>query len=272
MTATATTEHSPSGPPVRRPPACGPFGLAVLDEGTGRWKRSLTPEGWAALDEWMREVPDGRDPKAGRDLVGLLSHCYPTTRRAAEAAGMTGQDVYQWCYVGCVRAMQTFDPARDFVFSSYAVHWMRHAVGRATDRMSPHRRHGKRVISLSAPASTSTRDGDYDLLSTLGGERAADSDANDLAKVIRQAVQKAIPDPRYREILAARYGLDGNGEKSLTEVGQLFGLSRERIRQLMVAAEERLRRFLWPMAEELGGAFRGMDPPPERSARGGRHR
>lgn len=46
---------------------------------------------------------------------------------------------------------------------------------------------------------------------------------------------------REREILKMRFGMDGEDEHTLTDVGDRFGLSRERIRQLQVQALRKLR-------------------------------
>jgi RNA polymerase primary sigma factor len=46
---------------------------------------------------------------------------------------------------------------------------------------------------------------------------------------------------REREILRMRFGMDGEEEHTLTDVGDKFGLSRERIRQLQVQALKKLR-------------------------------
>lgn len=46
---------------------------------------------------------------------------------------------------------------------------------------------------------------------------------------------------REREILKMRFGFDGEEEHTLTDVGDKFGLSRERIRQLQVQALRKLR-------------------------------
>ncbi len=46
---------------------------------------------------------------------------------------------------------------------------------------------------------------------------------------------------REREILRMRFGMDGEEEHTLTDVGDKFGLSRERIRQLQVQALRKLR-------------------------------
>ena len=51
-----------------------------------------------------------------------------------------------------------------------------------------------------------------------------------------------ILDPRETTILRYRFGLDGGGEKTLEEVGQKFGVTRERIRQIQNVALGKLRK------------------------------
>lgn len=57
---------------------------------------------------------------------------------------------------------------------------------------------------------------------------------------IREAV-KTLP-ARERKILALRYGLDNGHPRTLEDIGQEFGISRERVRQLQNSAFARLRR------------------------------
>ncbi len=52
----------------------------------------------------------------------------------------------------------------------------------------------------------------------------------------------ATLDPREGEILRYRFGLDGDPEKTLEEVGQKFKVTRERIRQIQNVALAKLRR------------------------------
>jgi RNA polymerase primary sigma factor len=49
-------------------------------------------------------------------------------------------------------------------------------------------------------------------------------------------------EPREAEILRHRFGLEGDAEKTLDEVGQRFGLTRERIRQIQELALKKLRK------------------------------
>jgi RNA polymerase primary sigma factor len=51
-----------------------------------------------------------------------------------------------------------------------------------------------------------------------------------------------ILDPREMTILRYRFGLDGGGEKTLEEVGEKFGVTRERIRQIQNVALRKLRK------------------------------
>jgi RNA polymerase primary sigma factor len=57
-------------------------------------------------------------------------------------------------------------------------------------------------------------------------------------------------DPREATILRYRFGLDGGTEKTLEEVGQKFGVTRERVRQIQNIALAKLRR----MVEKLEAA------------------
>ncbi len=60
-----------------------------------------------------------------------------------------------------------------------------------------------------------------------------------LEATLRAALEELTD--REREILRMRFGMDGEEEHTLTDVGDKFGLSRERIRQLQVQALKKLR-------------------------------
>jgi RNA polymerase primary sigma factor len=67
-----------------------------------------------------------------------------------------------------------------------------------------------------------------------------------VAGMVRQLV--GTLNARELEILSRRFGLDGEPEKSLEEVGQILGLTRERIRQIQNVALIKLRKDV----EKLG--------------------
>jgi len=98
-----------------------------------------------------------------------------------------------------------------------------------------------RPASLDAPLGDddSSRVGDV-----IADERAStpyeDLEGKTNADLVREVI--AILDPREMTILRYRFGLDGGGEKTLEEVGEKFGVTRERIRQIQNVALRKLRR------------------------------
>jgi RNA polymerase primary sigma factor len=57
---------------------------------------------------------------------------------------------------------------------------------------------------------------------------------------------------REKKIIAERFGFGGRERKTLQQVGDTLGVSRERIRQLENAAIEKLRRALSLKEEPIG--------------------
>jgi RNA polymerase primary sigma factor len=76
-----------------------------------------------------------------------------------------------------------------------------------------------------------------------------------------------VLDERERKIIDARFGLAGQKARTLEEVGQEFGVTRERIRQLQNIALRKLRRSLQKKEEPIPKALRNANFNKKRSSK-----
>jgi RNA polymerase primary sigma factor len=101
---------------------------------------------------------------------------------------------------------------------------------------------GQEILSLDMPVGEARDDALGDLIpdrETAPVEGIIDR------RALREEVQDAVGmhlEPRDRELLRMRYGLDGGHDRTLEEVAHVYGITRERIRQLEKRALQRLRR------------------------------
>ena len=68
-------------------------------------------------------------------------------------------------------------------------------------------------------------------------------DDNDFAEFLREQLDEVLDtlNNREKQVLRYRYGLDDGAPKTLEEVGKIFKVTRERIRQIEVKALRKLR-------------------------------
>lgn len=100
------------------------------------------------------------------------------------------------------------------------------------------------AVSLDAPVGSDDEGpGTATLLDAIAGERASPFEET-LSKERRAAIVAMLArvPSRERLILVRRYGLEGDVPRSLAEIGEELGITRERVRQLEQGALERLRR------------------------------
>ena len=63
---------------------------------------------------------------------------------------------------------------------------------------------------------------------------------NDVQKKIAEAMNKRLS-PKQKEILSLKYGFNGHVEHTLDEIGKIYGVSKERIRQIIAKSERMLK-------------------------------
>jgi RNA polymerase sigma factor (sigma-70 family) len=113
-------------------------------------------------------------------------------------------------------------------------------VERATARVMHARRAVRQPISLAAPIGDDQEGQLSDLIEDLEAMSPPDEATQTL---LREQVRSVLGSLSSREsrIIALRFGLDDGRQRTLEEVGQEFGVTRERIRQIEAKALRKLR-------------------------------
>ena len=129
-----------------------------------------------------------------------------------------------------IRAVEKFDYFRGFKFSTYAT-W---AIIKNFARSIPEDKHRRERFVTGHEdlfdAAPDNRTDEHELLATQ--ERA------------KHGVNRMLEylEPREREIIRMRAGMDENGKNiTLEEIGRKFGITKERVRQLNARAMSKLR-------------------------------
>lgn len=116
-------------------------------------------------------------------------------------------------------------------------------LGISTARVSQLRTAAIRPASLDAPIG----DDDSNNFAEVVQDENADSPYEQLeGKTVTKMLQEMVKtlDVREATILRYRFGLDGGSERTLEEVGEKFGVTRERVRQIQNIALAKLRKMI----------------------------
>lgn len=188
------------------------------------------------------------------------------------------EDVLQDYLHAYYSAAQRYEPDKGFRFSTYAENWVRvarqrrvrvpdivdlpvHArtllgqsfevsrrlgtednaaiakeLGVSTKKLAAIRTASNQAVRLDAPIGED--DGSARAIDFLAAEQGDDEERVDAKRAVVGLLD--LLDARERTIIEARYGLGGK-EETFQSLGEQFGLSRERIRQIELKALEKLR-------------------------------
>lgn len=132
---------------------------------------------------------------------------------------------------GLMYAIRRFTSERGAQLSSYAYPCIRGMILRANRKF---------------PNDVSLHDsvGEDGMLIDFIDSNTQTSNENTESSELKEGLQKLVGSlgEREKEIIIARFGLNGEAPKTLEEVGQIFKLTRERIRQIQSGALQKLRK------------------------------
>jgi RNA polymerase primary sigma factor len=310
------------GPPPARPETGGPssdlfrqylreIGRIPLLTAAEEVELARRVEAGLFAEEKLSSTPD-LDSRLAHDLDRLVVLGRMAKRRLIEAnlrlvvsvakryvgRGLTMLDLVQEGNLGLIRAVEKFDYARGYKFSTYATWWIRQAMSRALadqartirvpvhvvelinrvvrvqrrmlqergceptpaevaahldllpERVSEVLRLAQEPVSLHAPVGEEDDVALGDLIEDGDAASPVESAAFLLLREHLEAVLSTLGE-RERKVVQLRYGLVDGRPRTLEEIGRIFGVTRERIRQIESKTLNKLRDHAF--ADQLRG-------------------
>lgn len=218
----------------RRRAPCGPYGRTNPQTG----KPELTEEGQRLVAEDYAKYP--------HPWV-LLRRSYPELYRASRIC-FSEEDIDALCLQARTKAAVHFDPSRGYQFNTYALLWTRAIVGKAYRARSKAFTAGKKELALNRPVGR--KDGDREFGDTIAvPDRVAEEAARRghceaLQSKIRAALRRVEPKERRRDMFLYRNGFVTGEAETLEVTSQQFGITRERVRQIVASIYRKIEPYL----------------------------
>ena len=256
-----------------------------LDEYISKLPKELLTKGQE--EELFKKIKNG-DIEAKNEVITKNLRLVISEAKKYVGSGMDFLDLIQEGNIGLITAIEKFDIAKGYRFSTYATWWIKQAITRSilekrrTVKIPAHqenrikllkdynneyyRDNGKyptkeeiatylhwdknvventismaktKMVLLSTPISD---DSDDELVDFIEDKDEIDADKIIFSKQILEAIENSNLTEREKEILYLRFGIYDGEYRTLEEIGKIYKLTRERIRQIEFKACRKLRR------------------------------
>jgi len=197
-------------------------------------RECLTPAGKRFLEPAFETFGSG---------VGLLRMKYPWVYDRATGAGMTLPEIESICYEAAVKCVRLFEPSKGRFSTYYGNSMWRNLWGEVQKiyerNVQGDKGRGERGDDLDNHLAMLSED-EARLRAGRPDERE-ESEMRDNMAYVHEILARANLTERERSILNLRYGLSGGTEHALHEIGDRYGVSKERIRQIQMSVLRKLR-------------------------------
>ncbi len=221
-------------------------------EGISRYLRQMGPHKQLTREEEYELAGRARkgDERARDHLARSNLPFVVSVARKFSHRGARLDDLVQEGNVGLMKAIEHFDPKKQVRFATYAVWWIRAYItrylkdNRSQVKGGEHERQGMTDFSLDV---TLDEEGDITFLDRLEEPGPGPQDLfisreqNGEVAAALLKVRKRIGDLGW-DILQER--LTQDKPRTLEEIGQRWGVSRERVRQVELRTKSFLQRYL----------------------------
>ena len=171
--------------------------------------------------------------------------------------GYEHEDLVEIGIMGLMRGIEKFDVTIGVKLSTYVTWWIRQAIHREIDsagfiRVPCYHQHSKhkvkgphvelanRARSVATFSKLCSRGAKQDLDLPDKRQTAVDPVETEALKEALEGLLGAL-EPRQRQVVEMRYGLNGQKKGTLEEVGKALNVSKERARQIELKSLEKLK-------------------------------